>query len=191
MIELEKQIQQFALDCLAAAACHAVSCDPFGAPKGPLYSVTIPGAKRLIPIILDFARTGTLRFDINGFPVKEASIQGQPLADSEGLTFMLSPHGTQFIRYVNPTMRSLCSGEWTTLAGRKQIRFDKWSLWPNFSYVGEAAVISWSALPRLRWNRWLVRSFELGIKSIKITRDEGRIDVTAGDWLLPDLEWGD
>ena len=161
-----------------------------------LGSVTIPGANRVVPIVIGFGQNGE-RY-IGG--TYAARITGQPVAKDTHLEvayeFRIGSapaiQNRSIIPYPSEQARALCRGEWVT-AGVGAVRLDPSCLMPSLKKSGDDAVIvGWDVPPQVRLERRFLRWVKTGIVGIRIDPFGGELLTESGlaNWILPHLVWG-
>jgi len=172
--------------------------------KGPLWDVTLPNTKPLIPFILDFARLGqAINLDVNARRVGTVHLREQPTAGSNGLLvpyemvdlFGAIKRDVRSIPFVHPKAESLLNGDWTTF-GPVQVRFDYSCILPTVTYRDGNAFITWATPPTIRststgWLGVRQKITTTTIKHFRIGEFDGEVVTTSRlkNFILPDVKW--
>lgn len=188
------------------ATCRPVpeNADENGAFKGPLWDVTIPGSKQIIPFVLDFARLGqAIHLDINARRVATLHVKEQPTAGTEGLlvpyeavdVYGAITRDVKSIPFMHPKAEPLFNGEWTTF-GPVQVRFDYQCILPDVTYRDGNAFISWKSPPTIRsTSKGLLglrqKITTTTIRHFRIGEFDGEVVTTSRlrNLILPDARW--
>lgn len=187
------------LDAACQPAPHKAEVE--GAFKGPLWDVSIPHSKAIVPFVLDYAKGGQIaRFDLNGRTFATIKlVDGLMVSDaavSLPYSRKLYDGSVQPCTAVVPfscheKAQPLCSGKWTEFGAAKvQMR----SLIPTVTWENESAVLRWKVNPVVSTVRdgWLWDTIvKTAIREIRISEFGGRVVFTS--WikslLCPDMVW--
>lgn len=181
---------------------HRAPTDAFG---GPLWDVTVPDAKRIVPFILDFARLGqSVRLSANDRQFATLRLLAQPVVTDIGLKVMVERSffggdvvtAATVVPFTHRKAEPLCSGGWTVF-GPAEVIFDSSALLPRVTWQNGEAVFTWTTPPGIRTHskgplglrQWIT---ETRIQSIHVGEFKGRVvtERPLKTLLLPDAVWG-
>lgn len=167
---------------------------------GAFYSITIPGAKKYVPGIIAYAHNKRVNVQIDGQQIAGWELTDrQPSVSEKGLVLHLKQwvmgnyqETTFTVPWVNQGFYKCCSGEWGEITSGVYAKVMKGEIIPQFSSMGNACKLIWKNPVQVKWNKFLVRRVQIGVKEVTVGAQGGT--VTPYPWgsvLMPDLVWGD
>lgn len=161
---------------------------------GPLYTVTVPGTKAIIPHILSYGRLDGIVFRGDTWHVSKVTALPDGLkVDWLSRPTFDSPHMTASftVPYVDARIQSVARGEWTDCGNGVQVQFDPQSLLPSISQVGDGVHVSWQVPPLVRWNNWFLRRIQVRVDRVVLHATGGSVSVSPrlAGFVAPDFEW--
>lgn len=204
------QVLQFTNDVFEAALAEPRQLQPHSdAPMSGSWSRELPGVKRFVPALRQFAQDQchvVLRYgEIHEF---QFGLAMPPIAGPHSIAAVLEARlfgetvrKTFAASYPTPAMGQLCLGQWATF-GVGQVKLAPGTLLPGITPHGPDGVeIAWSAPPEMRLQVWKqagpIRRFlgrqirsitRTGLERIVVTPD--LIDIQTTNWtdsLIPKL----
>lgn len=191
--------------CLSAAAPVSQRRPAIGAYEGWAKDVDVPGAKAVVPGIINYAWTGKAVVSVNGVTVKTVEIvdvKGQVDGLLVSLATWTNLSNSQHVitkpvllPYPDAGTKNLCLGNWARF-GSGEFRMDPQCLWPQFQVTGDGVRLKWFTPIEARWspNGLLKKLFQrvtrTEIQAVTVTATGGTIEAPGlAGVVLPGLRW--
>lgn len=171
--------------------------------ESALWTVTVPRAKPLIPLLKGYAEHGLISASVFGIGIGWLNVE-KVHGGLSGLELELSwestitGHGNRLVSlpYPDEKTESLCQGRWTQYGvGEAKMHAD--CLLPDMQLIGSNVIARFPKPPVVRWRGlgkrgWFRKFTETQIESLDID-DEGADIRTGGikNRLAPRVLWGD